>query len=161
MHRPRHASLARAILRLSGTVFAAFALATAVRFGLIERDDLGPACAIATPFWPCDLRMLFIRGFLHGVYGQASLALGLLALLAGRRGSLSPGPGSPSAPAVAARLASLSAHGFAHAGLVVGTFGMVLYDFTWSGAGVIVSALALARLHGEWSKDGQPKQQAA
>ena len=126
----------RATLRLFTTVGAAFALATAVRYGLVERDDLGPACAAADAAWPCHLRMLFIHGFVHGVYGYASLACAGLA-------------------------AWWRAPWLAHAGLVVGTFGMVLYDFAWSGAGVVAAALVLARQQHQWPEHAEPEQQAA
>ena len=99
----------------------AFAFAMLLRHGLVERDDVGAACESAgAPAW-CALRMLVIRGFLHGIYGLSSLVL--TALAAWRRSS---------------RLANLA--------IALGTLGMVLYDFTWSGAGVIGGVLVRAGL---------------
>ena len=99
----------------------AFAVAMLLRHGLVERDDVGAVCESAgAPAW-CALRMLVIRGFLHGIYGLSSLVLAGLA--AWRRSS---------------RLADLA--------IALGTLGMVLYDFTWSGAGVIGGVLVRAGL---------------
>jgi hypothetical protein len=135
MHLDVPARLKRAILLLFLVGGVAFGAATAVRYGLIERDDLGPACEVVTPAWWCHLRMLVIRAFLDGVFGYASLAFALLA--SWRRRSW-----------------------LAYAGVVVGTFGMVLYDFTWSGAGVVASALVVARLQGQWQQHRQAEQHA-
>jgi hypothetical protein len=111
----------RAILLVFLVVALAFAAATAARYGLVERDDLGPACEVASPGWQCHARMVFIHAFLHGVFGYASLAL---AAYASWRRAVLP----------------------ACFGLVAGTFGMVLYDFTWSGVGVVACAVLIARL---------------
>ena len=125
----------RAFVRIVATVIVAYAIATAIRFGLVERDDLGSICqSVASPWW-CDLRMLVIRGFLDDVYGRASLVLAALAIW--RRS------------AVAATLAVAS-----------GTFGMVLYSFTWSGIGLLGGALVLARLQGQWQQHAQSEQHA-
>ncbi len=135
MKAPIPAPLARSLLVTCATVALAFGLATAVRHGLIERDDLGPACDVADPAWWCAVRIAFIRAFVHGIYGYASLALAASAAWWRR-----------SWPACAA--------------LVVGTFGMVLYDFTWSGAGVVVAVLVLAHLRGQWQPHGEAEQHA-
>lgn len=125
----------RAFVRIVATVVVAYAIATAIRFGLVERDDLGPICqSVASPWW-CDLRMLVIRGFLDDVYGRASLVLAALAIW--RRSAL------------AATLA-----------VAIGTFGMVLYSFTWSGIGLLGGALVLARLQGQWQQHAQSEQHA-
>lgn len=125
----------RAFVRIVATVVVAYAIATAIRFGLVERDDLGPICqSVASPWW-CDLRMLVIRGFLDDVYGRASLVLAALAIW--RRSAL------------AATLA-----------VAIGTFGMVLYSFTWSGIGLLGGALVLARLQGQWQQHAQSEQRA-
>ena len=119
-----------AIIRVFISAVLAGAAAAALRFALIERDDLGPVCdAITAPWW-CELRMLVIHAFLNDVFGRASVAFAALALW--RR--------SP----IAAYLA-----------LTVGTWGMMLYNFTWSGVGVLGGALAVARLQGEWREDRQ------
>lgn len=109
------------VARVAATMAVAYASAAAVRYGLVERDELGLLCDSAAAPWWCGLRLLVIQAFVHGVFGLASVALAALAVW--RRS------------AVAATLA-----------VAVGTFGMVLYGFTWSGVGVLGGALALARL---------------
>jgi hypothetical protein len=128
-------ALTRRLLGAVVTVAVAYGLATAIRYGLVERDDLGSYCDVAAPAWWCGVRMLVIRGFLYGVFGYASIALAALA--SWRR--------SP---------------WLAYGGLGIGTVGMVLYGFTWSGVGVVASALVLARLQGEWPEHGQSEQHA-
>jgi glycerol uptake facilitator-like aquaporin len=125
----------RAFVRIVATVVVAYAIATAVRYGLVERDDLGSICQTAASPWWCDLRMLVIRGFLNDVFGRASLVLAALAIW--RRSAL------------AAMLA-----------VAIGTFGMVLYSFSWSGIGMLGGALVLARLQGQWQQHGQSEQHA-
>ena len=66
----RHAT--RAFVQIVATVVVAYAIATAVRYGLVERDDLGSICQSAASPWWCDLRMLVIRGFLNDAFGRAS-----------------------------------------------------------------------------------------
>jgi len=125
----------RAFVRIVATVVIAYAIATAVRYGLVERDDLGSICQSAASPWWCDLRMLVIRGFLNDVFGRTSLVLAALAIW--RRSAL------------AATLA-----------VAIGTFGMVLYSFTWSGIGMLGGALVLARLQGQWQQHAQSQQRA-
>jgi hypothetical protein len=72
--------------------------------------------------------LLIIRAFLHDVFGLTSVALAVIA--AWRRSGT-----------------------FAVAAVAVGTVGMVLYGFTWSGVGVLGGALVLARLQGQWQQD--------
>jgi glycerol uptake facilitator-like aquaporin len=125
----------RAFVRIVATAVVAYAIATAVRYGLVERDDLGSICQSAASPWWCDLRMLVIRGFLNDVFGRTSLVLAALAIW--RRSAL------------AATLA-----------VAIGTFGMVLYSFTWSGIGMLGGALVLARLQGQWQQHAQSQQRA-
>ena len=117
----------RAILRIATTGVLAYAVAATVRYGVIEREDLGLLCQSATPPWWCALRLLVIQAFIHDVFGLSSVALAALA--AWRRST------------VAAILA-----------VAIGTVGMVLYGFSWSGAGVLGGALVLARLQGQWQQ---------
>jgi glycerol uptake facilitator-like aquaporin len=115
--------------RIAATVVIAYVLASVARYGLVERDDLGALCQSAeAPVW-CDLRMLIIRAFLNDVFGLSSLVLAVLA--AWRRSSIA-----------------------AYLAVAIGTVGMVLYGFTWSGVGVLGGALVLARLQGQWQQDG-------
>lgn len=118
----------RAILWIAGTGAVALAAAAAVRYGLVEREDLGLLCQSAGPPWWCRVRLLVIQAFLHDLFGFASV--GLAALAVARHS------------AVAAVLA-----------VAIGTVGMVLYGFTWSGVGVLGGALVLARLQGQWQQD--------
>lgn len=106
----------------------AYVAAAVVRYGLIEREDLGLLCQGASPPWWCSVRLAVIQAFLHDVFGLCAVALAALSVW--RRSAL------------AATLA-----------VVVGTFGMVLYGFTWSGIGVLGGALVLARLQGQWQQD--------
>jgi hypothetical protein len=119
---------ARTIARVAATVVIAYAAGAAVRYGLIEREDLGLICqSDAAPWW-CDLRLLVIRAFLNQVFGLASVALAVVA---------------------AWRISALAAT----LAVAIGTFGMVLYGFTWSGIGVLGGALVLARLQGQRQQD--------
>jgi hypothetical protein len=128
-------SLARTIVGIVLVVVIASGMGTAVRYGLIERAELGFRCdATGAPWW-CALRMLLIRAFLHHVFGVASVACAALA--AWRRSSA-----------------------FAWSAIVVGTWGMVLYDFTLSAAGLLGGALVIARLQGEWSEHARREQHA-
>ena len=123
------------IVKIGVTVLAAFAVAAAARYGLVERDDLGPACDVLSAPWWCELRMLVIRAFVNDVFGRASVALAALALW--RRSAVA-----------------------AHLAVAVGTCGMVLYSFTWSGVGVLGGAMVLARLQGQWAQDREAEQGA-
>ena len=116
-------------------ILVAWFAASALRYGLIEREDLGPLCEARWVPWWCHARMLVIRAFLHDLFGLASVAVAALALW--RR----------------SRVLALLA-------VAVGTCGMVLYNFTWSGVGVVGGALALARLQGPWQQHGQPEREA-
>ena len=117
----------RAIATIALTAIVAYLVAATVRYGLIEREDLGLLCQASSPPWWCSVRLLIIQAFLHDVFGLASVALA--ALGAWRRS------------AAAAVLA-----------VAIGTVGMVLYGFTWSGIGVLGGALVLARLQGQWQQ---------
>lgn len=118
----------RVITTIALTGIAAYIGAAALRYGLIEREDLGLLCDTPAAPWWCSVRLLVIKAFLHDVFGLASVALAAIA--AWRRSG---------AIAVAA--------------VAVGTVGMVLYGFTWSGVGVLGGALVLARLQGQWQQD--------
>lgn len=127
--------LVRSIVQVALAMVVAYAAAAAVRYGLIERADLGQLCEGRMAPWWCQARMLVIRAFLQDVFGLSSVALAALALWWRSRG-----------------LALLA--------VAVGTCGMVLYNFTWAGVGVIGGALALARLQGPWQQHGQPEREA-
>ena len=117
----------RVLATVALTCIVAYIVAVKVRYGLIEREDLGLLCDTPAAPWWCSVRLLIIQAFLHDVFGLASVALA--ALGAWRRS------------AAAAVLA-----------VAIGTVGMVLYGFTWSGIGVLGGALVLARLQGQWQQ---------
>ena len=114
----------RVVATIAATVIVAYLVAAAVRYGLIEREDLGLLCDTAAAPWWCGLRLLIIQAFVHDVFGLSSVVLAAAA--AWRRS------GAVAILAVA-----------------IGTIGMVLYGFTWSGIGVLGGALVLARLQGQ------------
>jgi hypothetical protein len=119
---------ARAGAAVAAAATVAWLLAAGLRYGLIEREDLGLLCESGAGPWWCGLRTLVIRAFLADAFGLASVALAAVA--AWRRSAVA---------AVAA--------------VAIGTVGMVLYGFTWSGVGVLGAALVLARLQGERQQD--------
>src|SRR5262245_60871511 len=122
---------ARRALRLAATVMiAAYAVGAALRYGLIEREDLGLLCDSAVPPWWCGARLLVIRSFLNDVFAIASLLC--LGFAAWRR--------------------SLQ---FALGAIALGTVGMVLYGFTWSGVGVLGGLLLAGRLQSDRDQDRQ------
>ena len=118
----------RVVAAIALTGIVAYIGAATVRYGLIEREDLGLLCDTPAAPWWCSVRLLIIKAFLHDVFGLTSVALAAIA--AWRRSGA-----------------------FAVAAVAVGTVGMVLYGFTWSGVGVLGGALVLARLQGQWQQD--------
>jgi len=118
----------RATGRVALTVLAAAAIAFALRFGLVERDDLGALCPDGQAQWWCGLRLLVVRAFQVNAFGMASVAFAALAVW--RRSAIA-----------------------AYAAVAIGTVGMVLYGFTWSAVGLLGGALVLARLQGQWQQD--------
>jgi len=126
--RPLLQPALRVTAQVALTVLAAAALAFALRFGLVERDDLDSWCPAGNAPWWCDLRLLVVRAFLYNVFGITSVALAVLA---------------------AWRRSAVAAYG----AVAVGTVGMVLYGFTWSAIGLLGGALVLARLQGQWQQD--------
>jgi len=66
-------------------LLAVAALATWLRYGLIESSVIGQQCsATDAPAW-CQWRQLLVLGFLRNVYGIAALAAAALALCWPRR----------------------------------------------------------------------------
>lgn len=128
-------TLASTLLGLTVVGGGAWVAATWVRYGLIERDDLGPICdAVSSPWW-CDARMLLIQAFVHDVFGLASVAGVILALWRRSRA-------------------------LAYLAVAIGVVGMVLYNFTWAGAGVIGGAMVLARHTRPRQQHGETEQHA-
>ena len=122
----------RVLATVALTCIVAYIVAVKVRYGLIEREDLGLLCDTPAAPWWCSVRALIIIGaFVHDAFALTSMAFAAIA--AWRRSGA-----------------------FAVAAVAIGTFGMVLYGFTWSGVGVLGGALVLARLQGQWQQDRQP-----
>jgi glycerol uptake facilitator-like aquaporin len=129
------AYLVSTLLGLAVVGVGAWLMATWIRYGLIERDDLGPICEAVSPPWWCDARMLVIQAFLHDVFGLASVASAILALWRRSRA-------------------------LAYLAVASGVVGMVLYNFTWAGAGVIGGAMILARHARPRQQHGEADQHA-
>lgn len=125
----------RAILRVLLGAALAGAAAFVVREFLVEPDFMGKLCGgSAAPAW-CLVRHAVVLGFVFNVYGYASVAAALLALL----------------------LRSTALAWFA---LAAGILGCVLYRFDPAGAGVLLAALVLARL-GAGGEEGRAAEQQA
>ena len=124
----------RALRRVIPAALVGYAIGAALRYGLVEREDLGLLCeSLSPPAW-CALRLLVIRAFLLDVFGWSSVVLAALAWW--RR----------SEPA-------------AWGAVAVGTLGMVLYGFTWSGVGVLGGLLLSARLQADRQQHGETERQ--
>jgi hypothetical protein len=110
------------------TTIGSWIAATAVRFGAVERGEVAAVCDAPSAPWWCSLRMLVIQAFLHDAFAIASIALVAIALWRRR-----------------AWIACMA--------VALGTFGMVLYTFTWSAIGVLGGTMVLARLQRGWQED--------
>ena len=116
----------RALQPLPGAILAAVAagLGYAIRYGLVEPDELGAACERTAPWW-CLPRRLFIMFTEWNGFGWLSLALAAAAAIWLVRGR------DPLVPA-------LLALGFGGAGLI-------LYNATFSTVAVVAGVLILAQ----------------
>ncbi|WP_157879213.1 hypothetical protein [Pararhodospirillum photometricum] len=117
----------RALQPLPGVALAGLAavLATRLRYDFIEPERLGAACEKAGPWW-CGLRRSLIMTTEWKGIGAAALLLAVLAawgFLRHRR--------DPVVQAIAA--------------LIVGGFGIVLYNATFSALAIVIAALVLAQ----------------
>jgi hypothetical protein len=126
--RPLLRSNASALLHIIAVMLLAYGAAALLRYGLIEREDLGMVCEARNPPLWCSARLLVIYAFIYELFGLTSIALVGLAFW--RRSS---------------RLAL--------AALALGTVGMVLYKFTWSGVGVLGGLLLAGRLQADRYED--------
>jgi hypothetical protein len=100
-------------------VLAAFALAAAARYALIEPEGYGFRCAAGGPWW-CAPRDAIIVAFHSKAIGWAAFALGALAFVARQRA-----------------LAALAA--------VCGALGLVLYNYELSAVGFALAVVVLLR----------------
>ncbi len=125
----------RAILRVLTVAVLVGAAAFLVRKFLVEPDFMGQLCGgSGAPAW-CLVRHAVVLGFVFNVYGYASVAAALLAMVL--------------------RFAPL-----AWLALGIGILGCVLYRFDPAGAGVLLAALALARLDAGGVEGSAPEQEA-
>lgn len=108
--------------RRNATIALAFAgvlaCALALRFGFLEAPALSRSCG-ASQEGLCGIRSWLGLVFNHKALGLASLIFGMIAYVTGRR-----------------RAAGL--------GLLLGTAGLVLYDFDYAAAGTLLALMALA-----------------
>jgi hypothetical protein len=124
----------RALKRIVPAALVGYGVGAALRYGLIEREDLGLLCeGLSPPAW-CAFRLLVIRAFLLELFGWSSIVLAALAWW--RR----------SQPAALAAVA-------------VGTVGMMLYGFTWSGVGVLGGLLLSGRLEADRHEHRKPERE--
>jgi hypothetical protein len=124
----------RALKRVIPAALVGYAAGATLRYGLIEREDLGLLCeGLSPPAW-CALRLLVIRAFLLEIFGWSSIVLAALAWW--RR----------------SQWAALGA-------VAAGTLGMVLYGFTWSGVGVLGGLLLSGRLEADRQQHGQAERE--
>jgi hypothetical protein len=100
-------------------VLAAFALAAAARYALIEPEGYGFRCAAGGPWW-CTLRDAIIVAFHSKAIGWAAFALGAVAFVARQRM-------------------------LAGAAGVCGALGLVLYNYELSAVGLALAVLVLVR----------------
>lgn len=108
------------MMTLGLTVAFAFAAALAARFLVIEPRGAELMCsAVAAPAW-CPLRIALVPVFTFQIFGLASLASGLLAVWRQH-------------PA------------WGVAALVLGAFGMVLYNVELASVGTILGLIAVTR----------------
>jgi hypothetical protein len=125
----------RAILRVLTVAVLAGAAAFLVRKFLVEPDFMGQLCGgNGAPSW-CLVRQAVVLGFVFNAYGYASVAAALLAMV-------------------------FRAAPFAWFALAIGILGCVLYRFDPAGAGVLLAALALARLGAGRVEGRAPEQEA-
>lgn len=100
---------------------AAAVAASGVRYRFIEPETLGAACVGGGPWW-CAPRTLLIVATELGAFGMLAFATALATLLVGGRW-----------------------HAYlAHAALLVGGAGLILYNATLSGPAVVLALLTLA-----------------
>jgi hypothetical protein len=112
-------SQVREIARVLSVTVLVYVVAMAVRTQLIEPDAVGRLCTAASaPAW-CAVRQGLVFGFVHNVFGWASVTMALLGAFTRWRW-------------------------LAWLGLAAGVLGGVLYRFDPAGAGVLLAALVLA-----------------
>jgi len=107
-------------LSFLGILAVASAIALAVRFYLVEPEEVAAGCVAGGQGWQCWLRQWAVTGFLQNAYGIAAVILGILAT------------------AMRSRIVALAA-------VFAGVAGAVLYTFELSGLGILLGALVWVR----------------
>ena len=115
------ASMQRQLIILFVIVLVTTLLLLAVRFMLVEPDEVAIACSGQVVTINCKIRNVAIYGFAHHIFGPLSL----IAAVLGWIGAL--------------RL-------FALVAIIAGLGGMVLYEFDLSGFGMLLGVVLYLRL---------------
>lgn len=105
----------------------------AIRFLIIEPDEMAKACLRFSVGWQCKLRDVTIYGFSRQLYGPMSMIFAVLAAIGGIRL-------------------------FAVAAMFFGMAGVVLYDFDVAAFGLLLGAVLYLRL--SYGQGGQSQQHA-
>jgi len=115
------------IFLMTALIAAAF---LAIRFLLVEPDEVAIACTSQVLTFSCKLRNAAIYGFAHHIFGPLSL----IAVVLGWIGAM--------------RL-------FAVVAIIAGLGGMVLYDFDIAGFGMLLGVVLYLRLSVRRSQTAQ------
>lgn len=107
----------------------------AIRFYLVEPDEMAMYCVSHYADYLCRLRTAAINGFSRHLFGEISLAAAVLAAVGALRY-------------------------FALIALFSGLAGMILYDFQLSALGFLLGMLVFARVDMKVRKERQRQQQA-
>jgi hypothetical protein len=108
----RWTSLLSALVIVAATTAAALA----IRFYIVEPEEIARACMASSGGWRCIVRDSAVYGFLHNAFGWTALLTGAFATVIRWRW-----------------LAAVA--------IVAGVAGAVLYTFELSGAGLLLGAL--------------------
>lgn len=125
------------------TFAVAFALAAAARYQLVEPAALAHACTDDPGSLTCRIRATVVALFRHQAPGWLAATAGLMSWLLARRAVAPDAEASrghlPRARWQLARFAGLAA-------IALGAVGLVLYSFDPAAAGLVLGAIALARV---------------
>ncbi len=111
----------RIILNIFLITLVTAAILLAIRFFIVEPDEVATACVLQAAAFSCKIRNAAIFGFSRHLFGPISIVAAALAWVG------------------AIRL-------FAIVAMVAGIAGMVLYDFDLSGFGMLLGAVLYIRL---------------
>lgn len=128
-------SLYRQLFILIAIASITTAILLAIRFMLVEPDEIAAACATQAALFSCKIRNAAIYGFAHHLFGPISMIAAALAWIG------------------ALRI-------FALVAVIAGIAGMVLYDFDMAGAGMLLGTLLYVRLCLQYLNRLQARQHA-